>query len=163
MTKASRYLQIVPSDFDGDGFTRLAIATTYENHSGGFGIGDDTIVEHGRLSINWNDGAGGFAASSAVAASGFVPTSRCSAADVDRDGDIDLICDFHETWSDDNLRTPTTRLYVSNGDRSFATVTHSLFMPAFFTDTNRDGWPDVSDQVFTSLNNGTGGLCRGLR
>jgi len=152
------YLQIVPGDFDGDGFTDLAIATRYENWEGGLGLGNTAPVWHGRLSINWNDGAGGFDAWTAVASSGYMPHSRVSTADVDRDGDTDLICDRHETWNEDDIYTNTTRLYVSNGDRTFTTVTRHATTPAFFTDTNRDGWPDVSNNAYTSLNNLSGGL-----
>jgi hypothetical protein len=141
--EGEHYLQIVPGDFDKDGFTDLAIATRYENWEGGLGTGNTAPVWHGRLSINWNDGAGGFDAWSAVASSGYMPNSRVSTADVDRDGDTDIICDGHETWNEDDVYTDTTRLYVSNGDRTFTTVTRHYTTPVFFTDTDRDGWPDV--------------------
>ncbi|MDA0813966.1 MAG: VCBS repeat-containing protein, partial [Verrucomicrobia bacterium] len=148
-------LQIVPGDFDNDGFADLAVLETYEFTN------DDTADpyrEEGRIIMRWNDRAGGFAATTTLQSTGFDKNAHASAADMDRDGDLDLVCDYHQIWnSDDAIVAIDTRFFTNNGSRTFSSSALSQ-RPSQFTDVNRDGWPDVANSVYVALNGGDGTL-----
>jgi enediyne biosynthesis protein E4 len=122
-------------DVDGDHDLDLYVAS-----GGNERFGNDPLL-HDRLYLN--DGKGHFTKDTNLPA--LTETKSCvRAADVDRDGDMDLFVGGRV-----NARlygaTPTSVLLRNNGRGSFMPepIPLGLVTDARFTDPDRDGWPDL--------------------
>ncbi|UOQ73707.1 FG-GAP-like repeat-containing protein [Hymenobacter cellulosilyticus] len=132
-----------PADVEGDG-DQDALVINYD-------------VE-GTVDLLRNDGNGGFVRSVALRLGGEL--SNMATADMDADGDLDLLIT--------NIRNSTVTLARNDGQGAFSVVSTflALGMPRVVVpaDVNGDGAPDVvvscqgTDQVLVALNNGTGQL-----
>ncbi|RYD25872.1 MAG: VCBS repeat-containing protein, partial [Verrucomicrobiaceae bacterium] len=95
--EGGHHLRIVPADFDKNGSVDLAILETYTNANWG------ANPDHwdGELYIRWNGGNGAFDTVSNLQPDGIPAFSAISAADYDRDGDMDIYCNDYTTYGPD--------------------------------------------------------------
>ncbi|MFO0985378.1 MAG: VCBS repeat-containing protein [Planctomycetota bacterium] len=138
-------------DFDGDGDQDVAVANWSSMP---------------RISVIKNHGDGSFAPPALYTAQKMSLDIR--AADLDRDGDLDLVVsNTGETWEG-----RTISVFENLGDGTFPTKTNYTVglgpIGVAVADFNRDGWPDIAvadydylgsgTQVAVLLNDGNGGL-----
>ena len=142
VTMASLVYDIVTADIDNDGDLDLLTV-------GSPGAGS------GFISIRTNDGMGSFSGTTNLTA----PNSafQLAAADIDADGDLDLICQL-------SLSPSTAGIYLNNGTGSFTLGTNSLPNGGVYitmADVDGDGDLDAvrsgqSNLANINLNNGRG-------
>jgi len=153
--EGQHFLQLCAGDFNSDGSPDIAVLETYNNKD----TAPNPDRDEGRIFIRWNNGAGEFASTSTVKSTGLSHEARLSAADCDRDGDLDLACTRDLVWPADNasfyVGVYYSRLYRNNGAGIF-TQSDLGGRPAAFADVNRDGWPDLVSSTDVALNDGSG-------
>ena len=115
---------VASADFNGDDRPDLAFAN-HEMHA---------------LTVLVGDGRGGFAPAPSVAVRSVPHPHGIAAADLDRDGHVDLMID---SWGRNQLE-----LLRGNGRARFAEwkmvpVGQQPYQRARIADVNRDGWPDL--------------------
>jgi uncharacterized protein (TIGR03437 family) len=156
-----------PGDFNGDGRTDLAVATSegiavFLNTGGGNFTGP--ILTAAEPNTFWLAPAADFNndGKDDLVGSGFIYLSRgdgtflprryigaqeaVAAADFDRDGKMDLLV-ADADWSSGSLVTHGVRVLLGNGDGTFklsGTVTAAAAVQVRFADFNRDGVADVA-------------------
>lgn len=142
------------ADFDGDGDPDAAVL-----------MGPDDVNrttnpwrQEGSLTIRWNDGLGQFPTSTVLHSSGYRRDSGMSVADVDRDGDADILCDGYTVDAGGGTFENLAILYRNSGTGSFTIVNEGGQRPARLADLNRDGWLDAGWGTLTGLNNGQGAI-----
>ncbi len=154
-SEGQHFLQLCAGDFNSDGTQDVAVLETYNNRNST----PNPDRDEGRLFIRWNNGAGDFTNTSTVKSTGLAKEARVSAADCDRDGDLDLACTRDTVWPADGAEPYFgvfhSRLYRNNGSGTFSQSDLSA-RPAAFADVNRDGWVDLVSSTDVALNDGTG-------
>lgn len=163
--EGTHYYKIVPGDFNKDGAPDLAVMETYANVNQ---TTDPDRVE-GKLYIRWNDKFGGFGTTSMVQPNGLEYNCRVSAADYDRDGDLDLYCSRHIAYGPDVIIGNSDRfwkslLFKNDGTGVFAEAgIFANVMPDEMIHINNDDWVDFAGHTSNtnvpmqvSYNNGDG-------
>lgn len=163
------YFSIVPGDFNGDGAPDLAIKEAFQKEN----PDSNPNRYDGKFYIRWNNGSGGFGSTSNLQQNGIPAWSAISAADYDRDGDLDLYCSGYLTFAlnDDNgygaVDIERSLLFTNGGAGTFTVGNNfSELKPDLLLDFNGDGWADLvspsrrafGDSVVTEyiFNDGTG-------
>ncbi|MDB6072058.1 MAG: hypothetical protein JWL81_3229 [Verrucomicrobiales bacterium] len=147
----SQVMSLVAGDFNSDGFPDLAILEKDEFTN----MQTDPWRDEGKLYIRWNDRSGQFPAITTLQGTGFNSMSRLSAGDFDRDGDLDLTCDWLAAWSANDTYSRTTRAYLNDGTGVFTNISLAT-RPSQLVDLDLDGWLDLADESQYSWNNGAG-------
>jgi hypothetical protein len=153
--EGQHFLQLCAGDFNSDGRPDIAVLESYNNRN----TTPNPDRDEGRLFIRWNDGAGQFATTTTVKSTGLAHEARLSAADCDRDGDLDLACTRDMLWPADDasfyVGVYSSRLFRNDGSGIF-TQSNLSDRPGAFADVNRDGWPDLVSSTAVALNDGSG-------
>jgi FG-GAP-like repeat/F5/8 type C domain/Bacterial Ig domain/FG-GAP repeat len=154
--------RVAAADVNGDGRPDLAVG----------GKGSD--INGGKIAVLFNDGAGGFNLSATYVSypNSRLPSAAVALADLDKDGDADLIGGGMVTNGTDDKGLISIRRNAGNG--TFGAAEAYVFesnvpVPSSFAlaDLNRDGFTDVvattpsgrtMDGWVALLSNGTGGF-----
>ncbi len=145
--------RLAVADFDGDGDSDLAMLTLYEHANGT----TDPPRQEGSLSIRWNAGEGQFTSATTLQSNGFDMAARLGAADLDHDGDQDLVVREYRIMAGNGLWQVKSKFYYNNGGSgSFTAVTKTGVWPTQAVDFNHDGWPDLVSSSEVALNDRSG-------
>ncbi len=127
------------ADYDLDGDLDIALLNTYE-----YANYDFTPRRYeGALRILWNVGAQ-FNTFTNLQSLHFGGDADMDSADIDGDGDLDLVCTGHETIDSDGASYYQTRTFINGRSAGFSVKIHNWAMSKpRFVDVNRDGKPDI--------------------
>ncbi|RYD68748.1 MAG: VCBS repeat-containing protein [Verrucomicrobiaceae bacterium] len=159
--EGKHFYQMVPGDYDRDGDEDLALLSAYGSRN----YGPSPARFDGSVRILWNHSAQ-FGNSTMVQSHGFTNWSHLEAGDLDRDGDLDLICSDQNTVTEDDTILSHSRTFINGGSGTFTGTTESAWTyEVLLRDVNRDGWPDLLSQpggsdtnLYWQENNKTGGF-----
>ncbi len=132
------YFQIALADFDRDGDPDLAVLTTYQFTN----TDASPHFDAGNLRIRWNQ-ANTFAMQSVLQSKHFDVLAKLYVADLDRDGDDDIMVNSRTIWTQDDTYSPTASFFTNAGSGTFSVANDSAFVATEgFIDINRDSFPD---------------------
>lgn len=149
----SHFYHVACADFDRDGDPDVAVLMAPEDVN----RNTDPWRFEGSLTVRWNNGAGQFATSTVLQSTSYAPLAGMTVADLDHDGDVDILCDDHTTINNDLALAISVR-YQNSGTGTFSTFSEGRLRPARLADLNKDGWLDAGYDSRTGLNNGTGSI-----
>ncbi|MCB1094706.1 MAG: VCBS repeat-containing protein [Verrucomicrobiae bacterium] len=147
-----RNYHIESADFDRDGDPDIVILMAPDD------INRTTTPWSypGTLTIRWNDGTGGFPTSTVLRGTGYGSDAALTIGDVDRDGDVDILCDGHTSPTpNEHIVQIVSTLFRNNGAGTF-TLTTFNDLPARLADIDGDGWLDSGSHDRVSYNDGVG-------